>query len=103
MRRILERNVVGHAGRWTEMARLIGMANRLMLAWIRMMQTPWLVGGNRSHNLHGNALAFAEKWKENQRDKSVALQDDGNCYCTLLDTASALFGLRIAFDKAVAE
>jgi hypothetical protein len=31
------------------------------------------------------------------------LQDDGNCDGTLLDKAGALFGLRIAFDEAVAE
>jgi hypothetical protein len=31
------------------------------------------------------------------------LQDDGNCYRTLLEAARALFGLGIAFDEAIAE
>jgi len=53
--------------------------------------------------LEREPLAFAEKGKQNQRYKSEALQDDGNCYGALLEAAGKLFGLRIAFDEAVAE
>jgi hypothetical protein len=61
------------------------------------------VGWNRRRIHQGDAFAFAEKWEKNQRYESEALQDDGNCYCTLLEVARALFGLRIAFDQTTAE
>lgn len=61
------------------------------------------VGRNWRRDLERDALAFAEKWKKNQRDESDALQEDGYCYCALLDATSALFGLRIAFDQTTAE
>ena len=57
---------------------------------VRFVRAETWIWGERCA-LEGDTLAFAENWKKNQWDEGEALQDDGNCYCALLDAAGALF------------
>jgi len=78
---------------------------RSAVTWVRywVAVTDGSVGGNRRRVYYQEALAFAEKGKQNKRYESEALQNDGNGDGTLFDAAGPPFGLRIAFDQATAE